>query len=165
MEELLQRKRGQIDFQIPIFPGLPVETIMADIAIQEPVTGIATFGLVSDTESDMSSVLTQSFMEMIVAKASSMASNVPANGLSASGVFLPRLLRGYYDPGPLPANGLLLLDSTGTCFVQLFNPPDILLSTAGPLPRNIVFVIDVSGSMLGQKLLDAKEESDAILDK
>ncbi len=76
------------------------------------------------------------------------------------GDVLPRLLRGHYDPGPLPENGLLLSD--GTCFMHLFNPASLL--DIGPLKRNIVFVIDVSGSMDGRKLADAKSAFNTMIE-
>jgi uncharacterized protein YegL len=65
---------------------------------------------------------------------------------------LPLTVRGYYDSGPLPEEGLLLTDGLG-CLLHLFNPPSL---QDAPIAKAIVFVIDVSGSMSGQKLQDTK---------
>ena len=75
---------------------------------------------------------------------------------------LPKLLKAYFTPGPLPENGLFLSDG-GECFTHLFNPTNFL-SSVGTMPRKIVFVIDISGSMDGQKLNDAKASFAVMID-
>ena len=50
LEQLLQRKRGQIDFQAPLYPGLPVNQLTFDIFIDEPHSGISKFGFEIDPE-------------------------------------------------------------------------------------------------------------------
>lgn len=47
------------------------------------------------------------------------------------------------------------------CATLLFNPEDFLQT--GAMPRNIAFVIDVSGSMKGQKLSDAQKAFSAMI--
>ena len=58
-----------------------------------------------------------------------------------------------YDGAPLPESGLLLLDQVGH-LLYLFNPPSVQTKPQG---RLLMFVIDVSGSMSGQKLRDTKK--------
>lgn len=67
---------------------------------------------------------------------------------------VPRIMKGYFDPGPLPESGLLYADTQ--CFEHTFNPDDSDERGVRYMPRNIVLVIDVSGSMAGQRMEDAK---------
>jgi len=169
LEELLHRYRGQVDFQVPIYAGLEVQKLTLDITIQEPQSGVARFAIERSYDNVDSTILNNGLQILPSSASRPVASAfLEATGVPASTNYqskpLPSLLRGYYDPGPLPPDGLLLSDPRGTCYVHLFNP-DSLLATAGSLPRNIVFVIDVSGSMQGQKLQDAKAAFAAIIDK
>jgi hypothetical protein len=52
---------------------------------------------------------------------------------------LPKVLSGYYQPAQLPENGSFFQD--GKCFEHYFLPNDIV-----SMPKNIVFLIDVSGN-------------------
>ena len=74
---------------------------------------------------------------------------------------IPALLPVYFRPAPLPDDGLMLAD--GGCFTHLFIPA-AFLSEAGSMARRIVFVIDVSGSMSGEKLREAKASFAAMID-
>ena len=56
----------------------------------------------------------------------------------------------------------MLVDG-GECFAHLFNPSNFI-ATAGSMARRIVFVIDVSGSMAGSKLDDAKTSFASMID-
>ena len=169
LEELLHRYRGQVEFQVPLYPGLEIQELTLDIAIQEPTSGVARFDIVRDYAGVDPSILgsqlrvVPSATNRPMATAHLEAFGVPAKQTNTLDV-LPSLLRGYYDPGPLPEEGLLLSDPFGRCFVQIFNP-DALLASTGALPRNIVFVIDVSGSMSGRKLDDAKAAFSAIMSR
>ena len=182
LEELLYRKQSQIAFQIPIFPGLSVESLSMDISVIEPTDeqgnndgGATLLNLVLPEEQqesgggsgDWSNVITQKeLFNGTGVTAHLEVSNVNSDGLpEGSAVVLPRLLKGYYDSNQIPSEGLLLPDPSGTCFVHLFNPTDAVLQNTGPMPRNLVFVIDVSGSMQGQKLDDAKAAFAAIIDQ
>jgi len=76
---------------------------------------------------------------------------------------LPALVRAFYDTGPIPGGALLIPDMSRTCFTHLFNPGT--MQSTKPLPRNFVFVIDVSGSMFMNKLNDAKGAFEKIIQK
>lgn len=119
-EELLRRQRHQIDFHVPLSPGLPVEQLLMDVTILEPASGISDFGFdpltLGNIEIDQGSTSATAHYELLA--------GIPDDSL-------PRLLRGYYDPGPLPEDGLLYSD--GFCFVHLFNPESLL--DVGPLDR------------------------------
>jgi len=76
---------------------------------------------------------------------------------------LPALVRAFYDTGPIPGGAVLIPDMSRTCFTHLFNPGT--MQSTKPLPRNFVFVIDVSGSMFMDKLNDAKGAFEKIIQK
>lgn len=86
----------------------------------------------------------------------SATANLITDTLSADKLAqLPRIVEGYFDAGSLPENGILYRDVN--CFVHTLNPGNFLSQGEDHVPRNIVFVIDVSGSMQGQRLEDAKK--------
>lgn len=149
MEQLLRRQQHQVSFQIPLSPGVPVKEIIMDLLISEPESGVAEFDLDTPALGSMN----------IDRQVNTASAHYQVQDIS-DGDVLPRLLRGHYDPGPLPENGLLRSD--GSCFMHLFNPASLL--DTGPLSRNIVFVIDVSGSMDGRKLADAKAAFNAMIE-
>jgi uncharacterized protein YegL len=147
-QEILWRKLHKIPFQVPFFPGLDVEHLIVDIAVEESNTGIADFHL---EDLELSTSYGGLFLDI---KAGTNITTAHYEGfLVPQDASLPGLLQAYYDAGPLPEEGLLI--SEGGCVTHLFNPSEFLAS-AGSMARNIVFVIDVSGSMDGQKLEDAK---------
>ena len=74
---------------------------------------------------------------------------------------LPAIIEGSFVPSRLPEEGVVMFD--GQCFEHLFSPTTIL-STIGAMPRSLLFVIDVSGSMKGSKLDDAKAALSTIID-
>lgn len=164
IEELLFRKRNEIEFQVPVFPGVAVDLLTLNVSIHEPYTGISSFAL-GELASTELTTLVQPTLEGDQATVHMEVTNVSRSGYVADrGIDLPRLLDFKYDTGPLPSEGLLIPDETGTCFMHLFNPFDELMGRSGTIPRNIVFVIDISGSMRGQKLEDAKTAFHAIVD-
>mmetsp|Transcript_30061 Transcript_30061/g.55210 ORF Transcript_30061/g.55210 Transcript_30061/m.55210 type:complete len:677 (-) Transcript_30061:45-2075(-) len=145
--ELLQRRKGQVDFMLPLAPSIPAESINAYVAIKDVETGVRALRL--DDAQGVSRTVTQHGDGSADANIGvDSAQTVPTLG-------------GSFDVGPLPEDGLLMSDDDG-CVVHLFNPPS--LQQSGPLRKNIVFVIDVSGSMSGQKLEDTKVAFGALLD-
>jgi len=150
-QELLWQKLDRVDFQVPLFPGTSVRNLQMDISVDESNSGILEFS----TEN----LATGEDIQTLVGSNTSSAKYVGTDVSSDSS--LPTLLPTYYRPGPLPDSGLMLAD--GECFTHLFNP-STFLSTAGSMARKIVFVIDISGSMGGQKLDDAKASFASMID-
>ena len=152
--ELLYQKLGQVDFQIPIFPGTPVGFLGMDISVEDLDGGI--LELYTEPLPEYQDEVFQTTNNPASASVLFETSNVPEDST------LPRLMGAYYRPGPLPDEGILLSDGDG-CFTHIFNPTTFL-ADAGSMARKIVFVIDVSGSMGGQKLDDAKASFNAMID-
>jgi len=170
-EELLRRERNQIPFQVPFSPGHPVDSLIMDVFVNDPHSGVTRLVMdeLKSNNADSSSNPTAIAINFDGSSASAhfeafdvMSSS--EDGKSSSEEF-PRLLRGFYDTGPLPVDGLIIPDESRKCFTHLFNPSSFLSSTAGSFSRNFVFVVDVSGSMNGQKLDDAKNAFSVIIRK
>ena len=148
-EELLARKNYEIPFFIPLSPGLPVDSLIMDISISEPETGVKSFGFNMD---DMIDII-QKFDE------TSLSAHLELKNVDRDD--LPRLVKAKYDYDPLmiPTGGIVV--GSGKCISHIFNPSALLSNAI--LPKNLIFVIDVSGSMSGQKLDDAKSAFQAII--
>jgi len=150
-EELLFQKLDKVSFQVPVFPGTAVGELKVDISVEEPNTGMVEFYT--------DDLLQDELIETIV-EGKNAAAHYEQRGVTEDSS-LPNLLQAYFMPGPLPETGLLLSD--GECFTHLFNPTSFL-SSVGSMARKIVFVIDISGSMYGQKLEDAKASFAVMID-
>lgn len=156
-QELLARKLDRVDFQVPLFPGTSVRRLEMDVFVEDGYSGMLDFGA-----EDLTLVTGEEYGEGIktlygasTSTAHYVGSEVPSDSS------LPALLQVYFRPGPLPDEGLMLAD--GECFTHLFNP-SAFLSDAGSMARKIVFVVDVSGSMSGRKLDDAKASFASMID-
>lgn len=132
-EQVLTRRSYEIPFQIPVSPGKPVELLLVDISVKEPEAGVSNFVLEDPSNAFH---ITHSRSE---AKASLELHNANENDL-------PRLLNGWYDSSGISENGLLV--QSESCLVYLFNPSNTSSNNDifDPLPRNIVFVIDLRES-------------------
>ncbi len=139
-QELLVQKLNQVSFQVPMFPGMAVDDLKINVAMEDP-NMVNAF----DTELQDETIITS----LDDGRATMHYENRKVTEENA----LPTLFRVNFQPGRPPEQGLVLSD--GECFTHVFNP-SILLSSIGSMARKIVFVIDVSGSMSGQKLLDVK---------
>ena len=137
---------------------------------QEPMTGVSNFQFLTEpnnNENDNSIV----GMFNVDQNDSSIRAYVDLEDIMPWHHNLPSLVRAKYDSGPLPAEGLLLT-SDKSCVQHIFNPSSYVVGAGStqqvllePIPRNIVFVIDVSGSMgVGSKLRDAKAAFEAIIE-
>eukprot|EP00521_Asterionellopsis_glacialis_P010862 CAMPEP_0195303350 /NCGR_PEP_ID=MMETSP0707-20130614/32605_1 /TAXON_ID=33640 /ORGANISM="Asterionellopsis glacialis, Strain CCMP134" /LENGTH=618 /DNA_ID=CAMNT_0040366859 /DNA_START=531 /DNA_END=2384 /DNA_ORIENTATION=- len=144
-EELLQLQQHKVSFQVPLSPGLDVDFLSLDLTIDEPSSGVGNF--------DVDDIPKGEFE-----KTSSSARLGLQNVLQ--GDALPRLLHGSYVPEVIPPEGVVI--GSEYCLMHLFNP-ETLVEESGEIPRNIVFVIDVSGSMTGQKLHDAKNAFSSVI--
>eukprot|EP00929_Paragymnodinium_shiwhaense_P070379 TRINITY_DN35648_c0_g1_i1.p1 TRINITY_DN35648_c0_g1~~TRINITY_DN35648_c0_g1_i1.p1 ORF type:complete len:714 (-),score=102.19 TRINITY_DN35648_c0_g1_i1:88-2229(-) len=153
-DELLRRRRGKIDFMLPLAASMPAEETEVQVFVIDNATGVTDLRLEA-----LPGVSTQtSSHDNGTASAVVRLSAQDGRRLATFGSLT---LRGSFDVGPLPEDGLLMSDNQG-CIVHLFNPPSLL--ETGPFRKNIVFVIDVSGSMDGQKLLDTKVAFQSLLD-
>jgi len=145
-QEVLVQKSDRVSFQVPMFPGVAVDDLKVDVSVEEPNGGLVDvdFQMFSKFDEDIETTLDIARAGMHFEKR-----NV------TEALTLPTLVQAHFKPGPPPENGLLMTDTDGECFTHVFNPTEFL-SDAGPMARKIVFVIDISGSMQGQKLRDAQ---------
>lgn len=148
-QELLFQKLDRVSFQVPVFPGISVDDLKVDVAVEEPVAGVVEF------QTDLRDNASEAILD-----GNKATMHYEERGV-AVGTSLPTLLQAHFRPGPLPGDGLFFSD--GECFTHVLNPATIL-SGAGPMAKKIVFVIDVSGSMSGQKLEDAKASFAVMID-
>ena len=139
-QELLVQKLDLVSFQVPMFPGMAVDNLMIDISVKDP-------NLVNGFETDLQD---QSIITSLEGGRASMHYETREVTEDSN---LPTLFRANFQPGHPPEEGLFL--TNGECFTHIFNPTQFL-SGVGYMARRIVFVIDVSGSMGGQKLEDVK---------
>lgn len=150
-QELLFQKLDRVSFQVPMFPGIRVDDLKVDISVENSVTGILDF----QTDLQDEAIETETIRGI---KNASM--HYETRGVTED-TFLPTLFQAFFRPGPTPEDGLFFSD--GECFTHVFNPTKFLFN-AGSMARKIVFVIDVSGSMAGQKLEDAKASFSVMID-
>jgi len=139
-QELLVQKLDQVSFQVPMFPGMAVDDLTIDVSVED-------VNMVNEFETDFQDE------RIVTSLEGGMASMHYEKREVTEATVLPTLFRANFKPGLPPEEGLFLSD--GECFTHIFNPA-LFLSTTGSMARKIVFVIDVSGSMDGQKLQDVK---------
>jgi uncharacterized protein YegL len=153
-QEVLVQKLDKVSFQVPMFPGVDVDDLKVDVSVEEPNGGLVDvdFRIDSKFDNDIETVLDIASAGMHFERRS-----------VTEALALPTLIQAHFQPGPPPENGLLMTDADGECFTHVFNPTEFL-SDAGPMARKIVFVIDVSGSMQGQKLRDAQASFSVMID-
>jgi uncharacterized protein YegL len=163
-EELLQRKNGQYDYNINVNPGQVVDdfTIVININESLPLKDIKVpiMENVKDNEIDSVKLLDDPLVNINI--------NVDNDPNKASITFKPSVLdqkngihgqfRAFYDvERPNGGNDIQL---AGGRFVHYFAPDEL-----DSLPKHLVFVIDVSGSMHGKKLDQTKDAMVTIIDK
>ncbi|XP_051840847.1 inter-alpha-trypsin inhibitor heavy chain H4-like [Antechinus flavipes] len=149
-EELLKRQLGKYELILKVRPQQLVKHLQIDIHIFEP-QGIASL----ETES--------TFMTKNLAD----ALTTTKNKTKAHIVFKPSLVQQQKEPGKpdtiLDGNFIVRYDVDRTSaagdiqiengyFVHHFAPAEL-----SPLPKNVVFVIDKSGSMAGRKIKQTRE--------
>jgi Mg-chelatase subunit ChlD len=153
-QELLVQKLGEVSFQVPMFPGMAVvDDLKVEVLVEDPVTGILGVRTDLGDKLAMETTLNETTASLHFEKRGGVTSEESSH--------LPRLFRAHFRPGPLPEEGLFLTD--GEYFAHVFHPTSFL-EKAGSMARKIVFVIDVSGSMAGQKLADAKTSFASMID-
>jgi uncharacterized protein YegL len=148
-QELLIQKLDLVSFQVPMFPGIAVDDLKVDISVEDPFIGVEEFQI------ELQDKTIETFVDD---KKASM--HYEKRGVTQESS-LPTLFHANYRPGKFPPeNGFFLSD--GECFTHVINPTAFLSSES--MARKIVFVIDVSGSMAGQKLSDAKASFAVMID-
>lgn len=152
-EELLSRKNYQIPFQVPIGPGLQVDEISMEIKISEPNSGVSMFDVEPHGVGSEGDKWRRYGQRMEVHWIGSTGVQASLRLRNVGGHDFPRMVRAWYDYNPSMIRDEGVLSGSQSCISYLFNPSSALRDA---IPKAIVFVIDVSGSMKGEKLDDAK---------
>eukprot|EP00039_Didymoeca_costata_P017588 m.326442 g.326442 ORF g.326442 m.326442 type:complete len:739 (+) comp16558_c1_seq11:168-2384(+) len=151
--EVLQRKNGQMKFQFPFLPGPGVSVVKSIINISNIGDDEVTFtpplssldGVTSETS--YSDVNERNFQ--LVLKTEAVLENTS----------IPAVIRCAFKTPPLSNDGLVIVDNSGGVGYS-FNPPSV---SSDSIKRNILFVIDTSGSMKGARLAAAKKSFRALM--
>ncbi|XP_038595144.1 inter-alpha-trypsin inhibitor heavy chain H2 [Micropterus salmoides] len=155
-QEMMHRKLGFYDHTLHVQPGRLVPQLQVDVYIFEPkgISMVHTPNTLGAQFADLIKVTSSKDKAHIVFKPNLQQQKKCDNCTESAidGVFTVR-----YDVNR-DSNAGELQVSDGH-FVQFFAP-----SNFSPLPKNIVFVIDVSGSMWGVKMKQTVEAMQAILD-
>lgn len=151
-EELLWQRLYRVQFQVPLYPGIAVKELFLSIVVRDPTSPVKNLQ-VEGLESSIRKLVRRRGLQQQKDDTSDLTSLHFHEVEVAEGSGVPRLVTASFEPGALPDEGILL--SSRDCFTHLFNPTTFL-SAIGPMPKKIVFVIDVSGSMSGAKINDAK---------
>ncbi|XP_029350706.1 inter-alpha-trypsin inhibitor heavy chain H2 isoform X1 [Echeneis naucrates] len=155
-QEMMQRRLGFYEHSLYLQPGRLVPHFQVDVYIFEPqgISMVQTPNTLGSQFSDLIKTTSSKDKAHIVFKPSLQQQKTCENCNSSAidGAFTVR-----YDVNR-DSNAGELQVSDGH-FVQFFAP-----SSFSPLPKNIVFVIDVSGSMWGVKMKQTVEAMQAILD-
>ncbi|XP_035531345.1 inter-alpha-trypsin inhibitor heavy chain H2 [Morone saxatilis] len=155
-QEMMHRRLGLYEHSLYLQPGRLVPQFQVDVYIFEPkgISTVQTPSTLGEQFAGMISVTQSKDKAHIVFKPNLQQQRMCDNctGSAIDGVFTVT-----YDVNR-DSNAGELQVSDGH-FVQFFAP-----SNLSPLPKNIVFVIDVSGSMWGVKMKQTVEAMQAILD-
>ncbi|KAK2859127.1 hypothetical protein Q5P01_003747 [Channa striata] len=155
-QEMMHRKLGFYEHLLYLQPGRLVPHFQVDVYIFEPkgISVVQTPNTLGGQFTELIRVTTSENKAHIVFKPNLQQQRTCENctGSAIDGVFTTR-----YDV-KRDSNAGELQVSDGH-FVQFFAPSDL-----SPLPKNVVFVIDVSGSMWGVKMKQTVEAMQAILD-
>ncbi|XP_031424241.1 inter-alpha-trypsin inhibitor heavy chain H3-like isoform X1 [Clupea harengus] len=144
-EELLQRRLGKYELLINAQPGQPVKDFKIDVSIYEK-PGVNVLGVEGSLASkDLANAITktsadkQAWVNFYPTKDQQMkCDGCGENGLSGD-------LRIIYDVERPHSKGEIM--ESGGFFVHYFAPTDL-----SRIPKNVVFIIDQSGSMYGKKM-------------
>jgi len=155
-QEMMLRKLGFYEHSLYLQPGRLVPQFQVDVYIYEPkgISMVETPNTLGAQFTELIRITSSKDKAHIVFKPNLQQQRKCENctGSTIDGVFTIR-----YDV-KRDSNAGELQVSDGH-FVQFFAP-----SNLSPLPKNIVFVIDVSGSMWGVKMKQTVEAMQAILD-
>ncbi|XP_070784748.1 inter-alpha-trypsin inhibitor heavy chain H2 [Enoplosus armatus] len=155
-QEMMHRKLGFYEHTLHVQPGRLVPQFQVDVYIFEPkgISMVRTPNTLGEQFADLIKVTSSKDKAHVVFKPNLQQQKKCPNCTESAidGVFTV-----IYDVNR-DSNAGELQVSDGH-FVQFFAP-----SNLSPLPKNIVFVIDVSGSMWGVKMKQTVEAMQAILD-
>ena len=161
LEQILQQQLGEVAFEFPLIPNEEVDQVVLDLSVQDvsgnPVGFWVDLDLDMDIDIDTSNITTSNYNY-----------SMDKNAIAASGTLhldipdvrqydLPRVVRGRYNPGVLPESGLLYADDR--CFEHFFVP-----NSLEGMARNILFLLDTSKGMDGDKLSQTKEALHSLID-
>ncbi|KAL7489133.1 hypothetical protein ACHAW6_014760 [Cyclotella cf. meneghiniana] len=135
VEQILQQRRGMIAFEVPLIPNEEVDSLLFDLSVEDVQGNPVDFQI-------------ELHLPGIKTNATNGTNKYHLELPDARQHDLPLVVRGTYTPGQIPENGLLYFD--GSCFEHYFLPPSLK-----PMPRNFIFVVDVSESMPHDKKLNA----------
>ncbi|CAL1526289.1 unnamed protein product [Lymnaea stagnalis] len=155
-QELLQRKLGLYEYEIHVKPGQAVEDFLVEVNIQEnkKIGAIRTPALRTD------SLLTNKVADenplTIIERISSQSAKVlfkPSKAQQGQGGVAASFVV-QYDVEHPPKGEIMIVDGY---FIHFF-APDL-----PPMPKDIIFVLDLSGSMHGTRLAQLKTAMKVIL--
>ncbi|XP_047223397.1 inter-alpha-trypsin inhibitor heavy chain H6 isoform X3 [Girardinichthys multiradiatus] len=162
-EELLPRRLGRYELSLGLRPGQPVENLTLDVSIHER-TGISfikvlplkTSRLLSNAaKSDLTPpVSTRVEQSDSCARIYYSPTLQQQNSLSSKGLNADYIIQYDVDLGDLIGD-VQVYDGY---FVHYFAPRGLPV-----VPKDIIFVIDVSGSMIGTKIKQTKQAMNTIL--
>uniref|UniRef100_A0A4W5KLI5 Inter-alpha-trypsin inhibitor heavy chain 2 n=1 Tax=Hucho hucho TaxID=62062 RepID=A0A4W5KLI5_9TELE len=150
-QEMMQRKLGFYEHSLYLQPGRLVPQFQVDVYIYEPsgIASVETPNTLGEHFSGMAKLTSSKHKAHVVFKPSLQQQRKCENCTTSAidGIFTVK-----YD---------VLRDSNVSDghFVHFFAPANL-----SPLPKNIVFAIDVSGSMWGVKMKQTVEAMQTILD-
>lgn len=160
-QQLLERRKGYYEKVISVRPKRIIPLLKVKIDVEEPQA--FSFVNAMKIRSDPSDAVEMDNPLAVVQRTSSKSVHIEYSPsveeqkkLGVNGVFGDFIVR--YDLNHGRDAGILqVLDSY---FVQYFSP-----SGLNPLSKNVVLVIDVSGSMSGTKITQTRQAMHAILDR
>lgn len=154
VEQLLKQRLDEVTFEIPLAPNEKVDSVVFDLMVED------TSGQPVDFHVDLNvpGLHEPSGEYFDSSNKTSLSEPIHLDVPDARQHNLPQVIRGKYNPGKLPENGLLYTD--GRCFEHFFHPTSLT-----PMPRNFVFLIDESSSMqYSSKMESAKEALSTFID-
>ena len=162
-EEMLDRKLGRYEHVVHVNPGQVIDNFRVDVRIEEslPVEQVRVPKLKTDPNSITSqdpnplAQVVRNPDDPSKVRIQFVADRAAQKELSAQGVNGQFIVQ-YDVDGQGEAGDIQLLDGY---FVHFFSPDNL-----DTLPKHVVFVLDVSGSMYGTKLDQTKDAMVTVLD-
>lgn len=144
-QELLSRKNGVYEYELHVKPGKPVQDFLVEVFIKEktPIKYIRTPALRTDALIS-NEIEEENSLTIVDRPTSETARVIYRPSLQDQGVDgVEGRFVVQYDVEHGPAGDLMVVDGY---FVHFFSP------NLPPMPKDIIFVLDLSGSMSGTKI-------------